>query len=100
MKAGELEVAFADLPGAELVVKGLRDLAAERASAEALLLLVAGPRLRALGIDVPPCTAAPRPYEHRLYELLERDYGADAFSRYNALIRRMTSFARALERRQ
>jgi hypothetical protein len=86
------------LPGAELVVKGLRDLGEEHYSVEAMLVLVAGPRLRRLGLAVPPCASVPRPYEHQLYALLEQTRGRDAYSRYNALIRRIVSFARALER--
>jgi hypothetical protein len=94
----DLATELAHRPGAALVVKGLQDLAVGRCSAEALLLLVAGPRLRGLGIDVPPLPSVPRPFEHRLYELLENSHGADAFSRYNSLIRRIVSFARAVER--
>ena len=43
----------ADLPGYELVSEGLDDLAAGRESVSALLVAMAAPRLRALGIDVP-----------------------------------------------
>jgi len=97
MTADDLSTRFADLPGAELVVKGLQDLTNHAVSAEALLVLVASPRLRDLGIDVPPSTSVARPFEHRLYELLEDTHGLDAFSRYNALLRRIVSFSRALE---
>jgi len=87
----------AGLPGADLVRKGLQDLSQERISVEGLLVLVAGPRLRRLGIAVPTCPNVVRPCEHRLYELLEESYGTDAYSRYNSLLRRMGSYARALE---
>ena len=82
------------LPGHELVADGLADLEAGRETPAALLLQMASPRLRALGIEVPagPC-AKP---SHRLYELLEQQ-GPGAHSRYNALVRRMVSFARAAE---
>jgi hypothetical protein len=43
----------ADLPGYELVSAGLDDLAAGRESESALLVAMAAPRLRAIGIDVP-----------------------------------------------
>jgi len=36
----------------------------------------------------------------RLYDSLSRDDGADAYSRYNSLLRRLDSFASALEREQ
>jgi len=64
-----------------------------------LVLLVARPRLQALGIPV----KAPGPEngqaaEHFLYTFLEERFGNDAYSRYNSLIRRIVSFQRALER--
>lgn len=84
----------ASLPGHELVSAGLADLAAGRESEASLLIAMAAPRLRALGFDV-PAGGGERP-AHRLYELLsETDRGAH--SRYNALIARVVSFARAAE---
>jgi hypothetical protein len=83
------------LPGSELVSAGLADLAAGRESEAALLVAMAAPRLRALGIDVPPAAEAQEP-SYRLYELLTQR-GRDAHSRYNALVARMVSFARAAE---
>jgi hypothetical protein len=83
------------LPGHELVSAGLTDLAAGRESESSLLVTMAAPRLRRLGFDVPE-GGGERP-SHRLYELLsEADQGAH--SRYNALIARVVSFARAAER--
>lgn len=84
----------ARLPGADLVADGLADLGAGRETAPALLVTMASSRLRALGFEV-PMSATVEP-SHRLYELLERD-GPGAHSRYNALVRRMVSFARAAE---
>jgi hypothetical protein len=82
-----------NFPGAELVQAGLDDLAAGRESEASLLVSMAAPRLRTLGFDVPPGAADP---SHRLYELLaSRDDGAH--SRYNALVGRAVSFARAVE---
>lgn len=83
------------LPGADLVESGLRDLAAGRPSAEALLVLIGAPRLRRLGVDV-PASEVQCP-EHELYRLLSRTDADSAHSRYNALIRRLVSFERALE---
>ncbi len=61
-----------------------------------VLVAMAAPRLRALGFDV-PAGGGPRP-SHRLYDLLsESGDGAEAYSRYNALIARIVSFARAAE---
>jgi hypothetical protein len=83
------------LPGADLVAKGMSDLAEGRASEEALLVSAAAPRLRALGLEVE--SAGIEAPLHRLYELLAEADPADAHSRYNALIGRITSFARAAE---
>jgi len=83
-----------NLPGHELVSAGLRDLAAGRETEASLLVTMAAPRLRSLGLDV-PATGAPDP-SYRLYELLTHREGG-AHSRYNALVGRMVSFARAAE---
>ena len=82
------------LPGADLVEKGLADLAAGAESAEALLVSAGAPRLRALGL---PIASPLEDAEHRLYELLARDDPDAAHSRYNALIRRLVSYERAAE---
>jgi hypothetical protein len=83
-----------DLPGYEFVSVGLDDLAAGRETESALVVAMAAPRLRAIGIDVPP-GGGEQP-SHRLYELLtESDEGAH--TRYNALVARVVSFARAAE---
>jgi hypothetical protein len=82
------------LPGADLVARGLSDLARTIESPEALLVSIGAPRLRRVGFDVP----APFPFpERRLYELLARSDPDSAHSRYNALIRRLVSFERAAE---
>lgn len=82
-----------ELPGADLIAAGLADLARGVESEPALLVSVGAPRLTALGVDV----ARPLPNaEHRLYELLHDANSDGAHSRYNALIRRLVSFERAL----
>lgn len=83
-----------ELPGADLVVAGLEDLRAGRVTAEALLVSIGAPRLQRAGIDVPGGLVDP---EHRLYELLASREPNGAHGRYNALIRRLVSFERALE---
>ena len=82
------------LPGGDLVGEGLRDLTRGELTADALLVLVGAPRLRMLGLVVPDLSVA-NP-EDRLYELLARSDQDSAHSRYNALIRRLVSFERAL----
>lgn len=83
-------------PGGDLVAKGLADLADDRLSEEALLLLVAGPRLRDLGFEIPLRADLPRPIEHTLYSEIEnRMPGGGAHLIYNSLIQRIVSFANA-----
>jgi len=83
-----------NLPGHDLVRDGMADLARGRETTAALLVAMAAPRLRALGVDVPE-GGGDRP-SHRLYDLLS-ERGNGAHSQYNALVRRVTSFARAAE---
>ena len=85
-----------DLPGVELVRHGLADLTEGRTTVEALLVAIGAPRLRRLGLPVPADRFLPRFPERDLYELLERE-GRGAHSRFNALVRRLVSFERALE---
>jgi len=82
----------AGLPGSDLIAQGVQDLAAGRETAEALLVSIGAPRLRAAGVPVAEPIASP---EHRLYALLARERGNGAHSAYNALIRRLVSFERA-----
>jgi hypothetical protein len=86
---------FNKFPGGELIRRGLDDLAEARESAEALLVLIGAPRLRRLGLDIPEVKGIPP--EHQLYDLLMRSDPDAAHSRYNALIRRLVSFERAVE---
>jgi len=83
-----------NLPGHEIVSRGLADLSAGRESEASLLVTMAAPRLRSLGFDVP--TVERTDASHRLYEVLaEGDAGPH--SRYNALVGRVVSFVRAAE---
>jgi hypothetical protein len=83
------------LPGADLIEAGLADLARGVESIPALLVLVGAPRLREGGIAVPETGI--RDPEHRLYARLGEEDPDSAHSRYNALIRRLVSYERALE---
>jgi hypothetical protein len=82
------------LPGGDLVEKGLQDLERRHETVEALLVSIAAPRLRDAGLSV--ARALPDA-EHRLYERLAQSDPDSAHSRYNALLRRLTSFESALE---
>jgi hypothetical protein len=81
------------LPGGDLIARGLADLSRSAETIEALLVSIGAPRLRRLGLDVP--IAFPDP-ERRLYAALSREEPDSAHSRYNALVRRLVSFERAL----
>jgi hypothetical protein len=87
-------VEISHLPGGDLVATGLEDLAASRETVEALLVSIAAPRLRQRG--VPVSDPLPDP-ERRLYLRLAQEDPDSAHSRYNALLRRLTSFESALE---
>ena len=87
------------LPGEELVEQGIADLEEGRISDSSLLVLIASPRLKRLGIQIPD-SVFPRPWEHALYARLDARLGSAAHSYYNSLIRRVVSYARALEREQ
>jgi hypothetical protein len=82
----------AQLPGEDLVRRGLEELEQGIESRESLLVSIGAPRLRRLGLAVPEPFPSP---EHRLYELLRREDGDAAHSRYNALVRRLVSYERA-----
>ncbi len=82
------------LPGGDLIEAGIADLSRGAVSIEALLVSIAAPRLRRIGIEVPSAIEEP---ERRLYELLAETDPDSAHSRYNALIRRLVSFERAAE---
>lgn len=84
---------MSDLPGADLIEQGVADLEASRETDAALLVAIGAPRLRQLGLAIPP--GPPNP-EHRLYLRLADTAGDAAHSRYNALVRRLVSFERAL----
>jgi hypothetical protein len=83
------------LPGSDLVRQGVEDLAKGRHSIPALLVLIGAPRLRAAGVPV-PASDIDVP-EHWLYHKLWQEDPDSAHSRYNALVRRLVSFERAME---
>lgn len=82
------------LPGEKLVSCGLTDLAAGRSTVAALVVSVGAPRLRGLGVEVSGPVADA---EHALWKLLAQEDPDSAHGRYNALIRELVSFERALD---
>jgi len=89
---------WGELPGAELVSAGLDALKRGEPTIEALLVAIGAPRLRHAGLDVPVLPGIREP-ELALYAALRQRNGNDAHAAYNALIRRLVSFERALEAR-
>ena len=85
------------LPGAEIVLPGLADLQAGRISVNALAVQAAASRLRGLGLEAEE-TKGEEPAAHRLYRQIQQELGDGAHSRYNAILRRVASFAQAAER--
>ncbi len=92
--------AVANYPGAELVLPGLRDSAAGRLTIEACLVSIARPVIEQSGLtaEFPAITFTEEP-ERALYRLLQGE-GGNAYGRYNALVRRLVSFERAVRRAQ
>ena len=85
-----------ELPGAELICPGLKDLHNGKAdTVGALLVAIASTRLTAAGLNVPKDHLVLEP-ELALYARLqaERD---DAYPYYNALLSSLNSFCNALE---
>lgn len=86
------------LPADDLIAAGIRALQDRQESIASLLVKIRAPKLRSLGgvhvPDIPPAFAVYP--EHRLYDLLSADDSDSAHSRYNALIRKLVSFERAL----
>jgi hypothetical protein len=85
------------LPGGDILRDGLRDLRAGVRNVDALLVLVAAPRLTRCGIMVPPISSPPELPEHDLYLLLCAEHGPEAYRYYRSLLRRLVSLEHALE---
>lgn len=81
-------------PGGDLIEQGIQDLRDGHESMSALLVSIGAPRLRRAGIAIVNPIRAP---EHRLYEVLSGSDSDSAHARYNALVRRLVSFERAVE---
>ena len=85
------------LPGADLVHAGLSDLAGGRNTIAACLVRIARTRLSRAGLTLNGENQSEA--ELDLYRLLMAQ-GGDAYGRYNALIRELVSFERALDARR
>jgi hypothetical protein len=90
---------FDDLPGAHWIRAGLDDVANQRDTIAACLVQLGSPKLKRCGFAMRIADASALDADHRLYALLGREHGNEAHSRYNALLRELVSFERALEQR-
>jgi hypothetical protein len=82
-------------PCGERIERGLADHAAGRKSIDACLVRIARPRLVEAGW-MPAREGFDLTAEHDLYTLLGQEEG-DPYSRYNAPLRELVSFERALD---
>ncbi|HXE30842.1 MAG TPA: hypothetical protein VN515_03460 [Terriglobales bacterium] len=92
-----LEELMDGLPGEAMIRSGLADYQAGRRTVNALAAASAQTRLREAGLLPGGLPAWPEP-ELTLYRLLRQEPG-DAYSRYNAILRELSSFLNALDRR-
>ena len=86
------------LPGAELVTKGLADLETQSLTIEALLVVIAAPALQLAGLTLPPRPSLTDDAEILLYLKLQETEGDSAHTRYNSLIQRIVSFEQCFSR--
>jgi hypothetical protein len=88
---------IAGLPGESLIREGLADCQAGLCTLSACLVSMARLRLTEAGL-ISTTMTYPEESEITLYRMLCQQDG-DAYSRYNALLRELTSFETALDRR-
>ncbi|MFY8215316.1 MAG: hypothetical protein ACOVMP_01795 [Chthoniobacterales bacterium] len=87
-----------DLPGAELIEKGLLDHHAGERSIEACLVELASPRLVQAGLL--DAASEETDSETMLYALLQKQSeGRDVYPLYNSMVRRVVSFEHAFDHR-
>lgn len=82
-------------PGNDLIQTGIQDLKRGVESVPSLLVSIGAPRLRRSGFRLPENVISSP--EVRLYQRLTQSNPDGAHSRYNALVRRLVSFERAVE---
>jgi hypothetical protein len=97
MNPAQKLVLLSDLPAAAQIIEGLRDHLENNHSIPACLVRIARPRLARAGL-ISPSSVHDTSAELDLYQLLSQD-GQPAHSRYNAIMRELVSFERALDHR-
>lgn len=86
-----------NLPGADIIDQGIRDLETSRLTIPALLVCIGKPRLENAGLPTPKHSKFVREPELKLYALINQEGYLDPYSYYNSLLRLLISFAQALE---
>lgn len=92
------ETSLDGLPGAELIQQGIDDLAVGEESIPALVVAIGAHRLSEK-LPVVKTENLPRRPERLLYRMLLDENPREAYGRYNAYLRRLSRFCRALESR-
>ena len=88
---------LSDLPGGQLIREGLIDHQAGRRTVASCLVEMAAPRLIKAELLKSAPQRSEEPSELHLYSLLQYTEKDRAFSKYNSLLRLLTSFERALD---
>lgn len=94
-----LDDTMMDLPGAELIRSGMRDIVEKRETIASELVKIGSPRLWECGLTINVSKEDALVADRRLYSLLGDLHGLDAHARFNSLIRELVSFERSLEHR-
>lgn len=94
-----LDDTMMDLPGAELIRSGMRDIVEKRETIASELVKIGSPRLRECGLTINVSKEDALVADRRLYSLLGDLQGLNAHARFNSLIRELVSFERSLEHR-
>jgi hypothetical protein len=94
-----LDDTMMDLPGADLIRSGMRDIIEKRETIASELVKIGSPRLRECGLTINVSKEDALVADRRLYSLLGDLHGLDAHARFNSLIRELVSFERSLEHR-
>lgn len=92
-----LDDTMMDLPGAELIRSGMRNIVENRETIASELVKIGSPRLRECGLTINVSKEDALVADRRLYSLLGDLHGLDAHARFNSLIRELVSFERSLE---
>ena len=84
------------LPGAEIVAQAFADWERHEVTSAVLGVTIIAPRLRLFGFEVFDLELEETP-ELLLYSRLSEEQTLDPYSAYNAMLRRLFSFAAAVE---